>query len=67
MTARQAKKLKKGDKIVLKRRKHNFTTAIEIETVDYVSYNPHCGLYFIGTVGGWGHYHRDVELAETTP
>lgn len=61
MTAKQAKKLKRGDRVIHKRRgcmeKKQYET-----TVEYVSYNPIARQYFIATMDGWGGYHKDMEV-----
>ena len=64
MTAKQAKKLKKGDKVVLKHRKC-FNSKPEVTAVEYVSYNADCMMYFIATTDGWGGYHKSMDLVET--
>ena len=61
MTAQQAKKLKPGDKVRMKKYK-NFK--VEDLTVEYVSFNPTCCQYFIATTDGWGGYHKRMEKIE---
>lgn len=61
MTARQAKQLKKGDKVVHKGFKY-MTGKSDTTTVEYVSFNPICGQYFIATMDGWGGYHKSMDL-----
>ena len=64
VTAKQAKKLKKGDKVVHKDFKYMVGKSEET-TVEYVSFNPICGQYFIATMDGWGGYHKSVNLVDT--
>ena len=64
MTAKQAKQLKKGDKVVHKDFKY-MTGKSDITNVEYVSFNPICGQYFIETTDGWGGYHKSMDLVET--
>ena len=63
MTAKQAKMLKRGDKVIRKRLKS--WEEQEVTTVEYVSFNPTCNQYFIATTDGWGGYHKQMELVKT--
>ena len=61
MTAKQAKKLKKGDKVVYKKYAKQGTQTET--TVDYVAFNPLYREYFIATTDGLGGYHKHMDLA----
>ena len=66
MTAKQARKLKKGDKVIAKQYKYLYRDgAPKATAVDYVSYNPTCGQYFIATTDGWGGYHKRMDLVDS--
>ena len=66
MTAKQAKKLKRGDRVIQKNYASDYMHATSEETtVEYVSFNPDCGQYFIATTDGWGAYHKRMKLVTT--
>ena len=67
MTSKQAKKLKKGDKVIP--RYDAFEIRLKgtptVQTVDHISYDQYTGEYLISFAGSGCRHHKSVDLVET--